>query len=127
MTRPAWWLGRKQRCHARERDCDPVQKLEDRAGLWDGSCQGCADSERDIHADALVIATGSSWPNLPQFPIDGRKIVTSQQMLDLTQVPANLAILGGGVEGCEFAALYSGLGTQVTILELMPRLLPFGG
>lgn len=81
-------------------------------------------AQREIHADALVIATGSSWPNLPQFPIDGRQIVTSQQMLDLTQVPASLAILGGGVEGCEFAALYSGIGTQVTILELMPRLLP---
>ena len=80
--------------------------------------------QRQIHADALVIATGSSWPNLPQFPIDGRKILTSQQMLDLTQVPASLAILGGGVEGCEFAALLSGLGTEVTILELMPRLLP---
>ncbi len=81
-------------------------------------------AQREIHANALVIATGSSWPNLPQFPIDGRQIVTSQQILDLTQVPARLAILGGGVEGCEFAALYSGLGTQVTILELMPRLLP---
>ena len=81
-------------------------------------------AQREIHADALVIATGSSWPNLPQFPIDGQQIVTSQQMLDLIQVPASLAILGGGVEGCEFAALYSGIGTQVTILELMPRLLP---
>lgn len=81
-------------------------------------------AQHEIPADALVIATGSSWPNLPQFPIDGRQIVTSQQMLDLTQVPASLAILGGGVEGCEFAALYSGLGTQVTILELMSRLLP---
>jgi len=81
-------------------------------------------AQREIHADALVIATGSSWPNLPQFPIDGQQIVTSQQMLDLTQIPASLAILGGGVEGCEFAALYSGLGSQVTILELMPRLLP---
>jgi len=81
-------------------------------------------TQREIQADALVIATGSSWPNLPQFPIDGRQIVTSQQMLDLTAVPASLVIVGGGVEGCEFAALYSGLGTAVTILELMPRLLP---
>jgi dihydrolipoamide dehydrogenase len=81
-------------------------------------------AQREIQADAVVIATGSSWPNLPQFPIDGRQIVTSQQMLDLTEVPASLVIVGGGVEGCEFAALYSGLGTAVTILELMPRLLP---
>ncbi|NUO01422.1 MAG: FAD-dependent oxidoreductase, partial [Saprospiraceae bacterium] len=75
-------------------------------------------ARREIQADALVIATGSSWPNLPQFPIDGQQIVTSQQLLDLTQIPASLAILGGGVEGCEFAALYSGLGAEVTILEL---------
>ena len=81
-------------------------------------------SQLDIQADALVVATGSSWPNLPQFPIDGRQILTSQQMLDLTQVPSSLVIIGGGVEGCEFASLYSGLGTQVTMVELMPRVLP---
>lgn len=78
----------------------------------------------EIHADALVIATGSSWPNLPQFPIDERQIVTSRQMLDRTQPPASLFIIGGGVEGCEFASLFSGLGTQVTVIELQPRVLP---
>ncbi|MBH0203649.1 MAG: dihydrolipoyl dehydrogenase [Nitrospira sp.] len=82
------------------------------------------DSRLAIQADALVIATGSSWPNLPQFPIDGRQILTSQQMLALTQVPVSLVIIGGGVEGCEFAALYSGLGTQVTVVELQSRVLP---
>lgn len=81
-------------------------------------------SHLDIQADALVIATGSSWPNLPQFPIDGRQILTSQQMLDLSHVPASLLIIGGGVEGCEFASLYSGLGTQVTVVELQSRVLP---
>src|SRR5437899_1077327 len=39
-------------------------------------------------------------------------------------IPSNLLIIGGGVEGCEFAALYSGLGTQVTMVEMMPRILP---
>lgn len=77
-----------------------------------------------IHADALLIATGSSWPNVPQFPIDGRQILTSQQMLDLTQIPASLLIIGAGVEGCEFASLYSGLGTHVTVVELQSRVLP---
>ncbi len=84
-----------------------------------------SDGDRlEVHADTLVIATGSSWPNLPLFPIDGRLIVTSQQLLDLIHIPASLVIVGGGVEGCEFAALYSGLGTQVTVIELMPRILP---
>ena len=81
-------------------------------------------SQVDIQADALVIATGSSWPNLPQFPIDGRQILTSQQMLDRTHVPVSLLIIGGGVEGCEFASLYSGLGTHVTVVELQSRVLP---
>jgi dihydrolipoamide dehydrogenase len=79
---------------------------------------------RDVQADAIVIATGSSWPNLPQFPIDGQQLLTSRHLLDLDRIPAGLLIVGGGVEGCEFAALYSGLGTEVTIIELMARVLP---
>ncbi len=79
---------------------------------------------RDVQADALVVATGSSWPNLPLFPIDGQQLVTSQHLLDLEHIPASLLVVGGGVEGCEFAALYSGLGTEVTIVELMAHVLP---
>ena len=81
-------------------------------------------AETQVVADGLIIATGSSWPNLPLFPIDGSQIITSKQALDLVTIPASLLIVGGGVEGCEFAALYSGLGTQVTMVELLPRLLP---
>lgn len=77
-----------------------------------------------VTADGVMIATGSSWPNLPLFPIDGTRIITSKQALDLAHIPASLLIVGGGVEGCEFASLYSGLGTQVTLVELLPRLLP---
>lgn len=81
-------------------------------------------TEQEVRADAIVVATGSSWPNLPQFPIDGRQVITSREALDLSVVPASLLIVGGGVEGCEFASLYSGLGTKVTVVELLPRLLP---
>jgi dihydrolipoamide dehydrogenase len=81
-------------------------------------------TRRQIQADAIVIATGSSWPSLPQFPIDGRQILTSKELLDLEVIPPRLLIVGAGVEGCEFAALYSGLGTQVTVVELLPRVLP---
>jgi dihydrolipoamide dehydrogenase len=81
-------------------------------------------TETSVEADAVILATGSSWPNLSLFPVDGRQIITSKEALDLTEIPATLLIIGGGVEGCEFASLYSGMGTQVTIVEMMPRLLP---
>jgi dihydrolipoamide dehydrogenase len=81
-------------------------------------------AETQVVADGLIIATGSSWPNLPLFPIDGSQIITSKQALDLVTIPASLLIVGGGVEGCEFASLYSGLGTKVTMVELLPRVLP---
>jgi dihydrolipoamide dehydrogenase len=80
--------------------------------------------ERRVEADAIVVATGSSWPNLPLFPIDGRQIITSREALDLETIPGRLLIIGAGVEGCEFASLYSGMGTRVTMVELMPRILP---
>lgn len=81
-------------------------------------------SETLVRADALVLATGSGWPNLPLFPVDGRQIITSKEALELTEIPASLLIIGAGVEGCEFACLYSGIGTQVTMVEMMPRILP---
>lgn len=77
-----------------------------------------------IEGDAIIVATGSSWPNLPLFPIDGQRIMTSKEALDLTTVPTRLLIVGGGVEGCEFASLYNGLGSQVSLVELMPTILP---
>jgi dihydrolipoamide dehydrogenase len=81
-------------------------------------------SELRIQSDAVIVATGSSWPNLPLFPVDGRQILTSKEALDLTAIPESLLIVGAGVEGCEFAALYGALGTKVTMVELMPRILP---
>lgn len=104
-----------------------IEHVEGRGGLLDARTIGVSrpdGTESTITADGLILATGSSWPNLPLFPIDGTQIITSKQALDLDRIPASLLIVGGGVEGCEFASLYSGLGTQVTMVELMPRLLP---
>ncbi len=81
-------------------------------------------SQRTVQADAIVIATGSSWPQLTQFPIDGKTIITSKQALDLDAAPPRMIILGAGVEGCECASLFSGLGTQVTMVELQSAVLP---
>jgi len=81
-------------------------------------------TETTIQGDAVILATGSSWPNLPMFPVDGTSIMTSKEALDIPQVPEHLLIVGGGVEGCEFASLYSGLGCRVSVVEMMRHLLP---
>jgi dihydrolipoamide dehydrogenase len=81
-------------------------------------------AQRQVQADAILIATGSSWPQLAQFPVDGTTIITSKQALDLESAPPRMIILGAGVEGCECASLFSGLGTQVTMVELQSAVLP---
>ncbi|ULA63372.1 MAG: Dihydrolipoyl dehydrogenase [Nitrospira sp.] len=81
-------------------------------------------SQRQVQADAIVIATGSSWPDFTQFPVDGKIIITSKQALNLESAPPRMIILGAGVEGCECASLFSGLGTQVTMVELQSTVLP---
>jgi len=81
-------------------------------------------STSTIDADAIILATGSSWPQLPQFPIDGQRVLTSKEALDLTKIPRSVLIVGGGVEGCEFACLFSGLGSEVSVVEMMPSVLP---
>ena len=77
-----------------------------------------------LEADAIVLATGSSWPQLAQFPIDGQQVISSKEALELVDIPRSILIVGGGVEGCEFACLFSGLGSQVTLVEMMPTVLP---
>jgi dihydrolipoamide dehydrogenase len=85
---------------------------------------GAAGGQRTVKADAVIIATGSSWPQPSQFPVDGTRIITSKEALDLEVVPKRMVILGAGVEGCECATYFSGLGTAVTMVELEPRVLP---
>jgi dihydrolipoamide dehydrogenase len=85
---------------------------------------GADGSRRTVQSDAVVIATGSSWPQPAQFPIDGKQIITSKEALDLEMIPSRMVILGAGVEGCECASLFRGLGSQVTVVELQARVLP---
>ena len=77
-----------------------------------------------LEGEAIILATGSSLPKLPQFPIDGYNVISSKEALDLSDIPRSIIIVGGGVEGCEFACLFSGLGSQVTLIEMMPTVLP---
>lgn len=104
-----------------------IEVVEGRGELLDArtlSVAGADGTQRTVQADAIIIATGSSWPQLAQFPIDGKQIISSKQALDLEVIPPRMTILGAGVEGCECASLFSGLGTAVTLVEVMPRVLP---
>ena len=72
----------------------------------------------------ILIATGSKPQELKSIPFDGKKIISSDDALGLKEIPKKLLIIGGGVIGCEFASLFSSLGSEVTIIEMMPQLLP---
>lgn len=78
----------------------------------------------EITADKIIIATGSEPRNIAAFPFDYKKVHDSTSLLEMRQLPKKLAIIGGGVIGCEFASLYNILGVEVTILEMMPRIIP---
>ncbi|WP_341805244.1 dihydrolipoyl dehydrogenase [Nocardioides ochotonae] len=70
----------------------------------------------------VVLASGSYPRTLPGLDVDGERVVTSDHALTLDRVPASVAVLGGGVIGCEFASVWRSFGAEVTIIEALPRL-----
>ena len=74
--------------------------------------------------DKCIIATGSQPATAPIPGIKSGGVITSTEALTLEEVPESLAIIGGGVIGCEFAGVYSALGTKVTIIEVLPNIIP---
>src|SRR3989339_1659435 len=77
----------------------------------------------DIEAKKIILATGSVPIEVPVFPFDGQIIISSMEALNLNQIPQSLVIIGGGVIGCELACVYATMGTKVTIVEALDRLL----
>jgi dihydrolipoamide dehydrogenase len=74
-----------------------------------------------IETDNIIIATGSRPSRIPAFPFDGKRILSSDHALGLTEIPKSILIIGAGVVGCEFACIFSELGVEVTMLEALPR------
>ena len=79
----------------------------------------------DVYSGAhVVLATGSQPRSLPGLEIDGHRVISSDDALRLDRVPASVIILGGGVIGVEFASVWRSFGAEVTIVEMLPHLLP---
>ena len=78
---------------------------------------------RTIPYDILIVTTGTSVAGLPGLDMDHPSLMTSDDILVLDAVPERLLVIGGGVIGCEFASMFIALGSEITVVEMLPRLL----
>jgi dihydrolipoamide dehydrogenase len=77
----------------------------------------------ELTGQHVVLAAGSVPRTIPGFEVEGRLVMTSDEVLDLNELPRSVAVIGGGAIGCEFASMFADLGSQVTVLEVLPGLL----
>lgn len=84
-----------------------------------------SDGVKEVKSDRIIVATGSEPSVLKGVETDGKAIINSNHILQLDRVPSSLLIIGGGVIGMEFASIFNALGTRVTLVELLPGIIPF--
>jgi dihydrolipoamide dehydrogenase len=80
--------------------------------------------ERRVASRAILLATGSRPKSLPGIVPDGRAIVTSDEILEISEIPKSLIVIGAGAVGIEFASVFARFGSAVTVIEMLPRVLP---
>ena len=80
--------------------------------------------DKEYSADHIVIATGARSRELPNLPQDGKKVIGYREAMTLPQQPKSMIVVGSGAIGVEFSNFYNSMGTEVTIVEFMPRLVP---
>ena len=81
--------------------------------------------QRSVTAEHIIIATGTEATRDEHIPFDGRRVLTSDDILTLDTLPRTLVVIGAGVIGCEYASMFAALGVRVTLVDRRPRLLPF--
>jgi dihydrolipoamide dehydrogenase len=89
-----------------------------------GTIQVEGETVSEIRAKNIILATGSEAKVLPGLEVDGQHILTNKEILDLETVPKSLLVVGAGAVGIEFASIFSRFGTDVTVVEMLPRILP---
>jgi dihydrolipoamide dehydrogenase len=102
-----------------------ITVLKGSAKLLGGGQVEVAGDPGGVHqARKIILATGSVPRELPGMETDGVRVLNSDHLLDLTELPSHLVILGAGAIGVEFASVFARLGSKVTLVELLDRLLP---
>jgi dihydrolipoyl dehydrogenase len=81
-------------------------------------------AEAKLSSKAIMLATGSRPRSVPGMQPDGKTIITSDEILELKEIPRSLVVIGAGAVGIEFASIFARFGTTVTVIELLPRVLP---
>ena len=81
-------------------------------------------SKKTVEAKHIIIATGARSRQLPNLPIDGKKVIGYREAMVLPQQPKSMIVVGSGAIGVEFAYFYNSMGTKVTIVEFLPRIVP---
>ena len=89
-----------------------------------GKVEVIEGDRQTLSAKEIIVATGSAPRSVPGITIDHTRIITSDEAIHLTAVPKSLVIMGSGAVGVEFASIYRRFGSEVTIIELLPRLVP---
>ena len=79
---------------------------------------------RTLTAKNVIIATGSQPKDIPGMEVDGERILNSDHLLQLERIPKSILIVGAGAVGCEFASFYTDVGAEVTLIEMMPTIVP---
>lgn len=82
------------------------------------------EEDREITAGKIIIATGSRPATIPGVEFDGEQVIDSSVAVNFDELPESLIIVGGGYIGCEFAAAFSAMGVEITVVEMMDRILP---
>jgi dihydrolipoamide dehydrogenase len=96
-------------------------------GRWAGPGRVSVEQDKkitEVEATHIMFATGSGARSLPGIEIDGKTILSNIEILQLPSVPKTLVIVGAGAVGVEFASVFNSFGTQVTVLEMLPRVTP---
>ena len=101
-----------------------IDHIEGSATLTGNGAIQISSSNDVIKAGNIIIATGSSPRTIPALPVDGDKVLTSKDAILASELPKSIVIVGGGAIGVEFAYLYRMYGVEVTVVELLPNLVP---